>query len=1205
MKKLVFVTISILIGVFNHVNAINIDAQNESPKIGFIKNNGQIFDEFKNLRTDVLFYYQNKDFAVYFTSGGWSYQLTSLISDLDNNSISNRQLDRIDYHIVNPNPAVQISPYESINIPINFYSSNTEVINTYSYRKLIYKNIIEGVDIEWNIIDNQLKYNIVINNPEALKNLRINIKGAENKLITNKNKPEFQTSLGNLLLKETIPSSWQIEDKEPIDVNFEINSNYLSFKIPNLINTLFPIIIDPFVTWNNLRGSTGNERLVSVHSKGDTIVACGKTNGSGLATSGAFQTIFNGTNGNSNAFILAFNKYGSILWATYFGGTDGEEFTDIKIDNTHNIYAVGFGSSNGLATMGAHRTDKGTAFRAGILAKFNKNGNRIWSTYYGKRNNMFAYSEFFSLDIDNQGSLYASGHTYNDSDIATTGSYDVTYDGGGWNSDVFFCKFDTSGTRIWGSYYGGANADKEGQITYSPNGKLYLGFITNNNGLETFGAFKTWKTGSADPMLVKLDTNGKQRNWATYIGDNSSESRVRISADNNNNAYIVFSSGSKNNLATANTHQTTGLGNVNALIFKFNTNGTRQWSTYYGGAGLTYNETVQVSPNGNELWIAGRTTSTANISYNTSSQNTNGGGSDAYISRFNTGNGTIFSGTYLGGVNLDIIYGIAHKSNTETFVVGYTESTNGFANFSSPQTQHNGGQEMFYARVQTTVPSKTWTGNISNNWNNPNNWNPIGIPQHYDSIIIPNTITQPQVFSGDTALANVINILAGATLSINQGVARLYIGKRIIKAGTFNFHKSVLLEYHGVNGVELISDTFSKLIINTNNNVVHLNQHLFVTETLQLVTTKIALGNFNVYVDSACTLLGFDENNHFVVNGTGKLRRKLVPSSNPVSFPVGYNPYLPVDIYNFDNISRVYAVGVYENINEFANNSGNNVDNNVVLRNWRITAEGNTASNPFITLNWLNTDQTPNPNANNWNNLIRMNYGATNQQSFTPLAAQYAIPNVFNYSAGNFFNLAGNQEYSFGVSHWQNPLPVELSNLSASYLPISNNNLIEWTTAWELNNNKFIVEKSTDGVNFFPIGKVVGNGTKNTQSNYIFIDRNISSEISYYRLIQKDFDGSVEYSKVLIVRKIENNNLINTGMAVNVFPNPSTNNQVITIEVRQTDRPLSCKIYNVYGKIESQFAVHGSYSLQTKNLKKGIYFLSIENEINPIKVLIE
>ncbi len=96
-------------------------------------------------------------------------------------------------------------------------------------------------------------------------------------------------------------------------------------------------------------------------------------------------------------------------------------------------------------------------------------------------------------------------------------------------------------------------------------------------------------------------------------------------------------------------------------------------------------------------------------------------------------------------------------------------------------------------------------------------------------------------------------------------------------------------------------------------------------------------------------------------------------------------------------------------------------------------------------------------------------------------------------------------------------VPVELTTFTAN---INNNNIVlNWTTATELNNNGFEIEKSADGFQFEKCGFVKGAGSSTNKKDYSYTDKILSDrKTNYrYRLKQIDFNGKYQFSKVINV----------------------------------------------------------------------------------------
>jgi len=129
-------------------------------------------------------------------------------------------------------------------------------------------------------------------------------------------------------------------------------------------------------------------------------------------------------------------------------------------------------------------------------------------------------------------------------------------------------------------------------------------------------------------------------------------------------------------------------------------------------------------------------------------------------------------------------------------------------------------------------------------------------------------------------------------------------------------------------------------------------------------------------------------------------------------------------------------------------------------------------------------------------------------------------------------NLGGN--FEGGSPCGSLTLPVELVYFNA----VSNEDEVEinWQTASELNNDYFIIERSSNGKEFEEIRRVDGAGTSNQIIDYFERDNAPLPGISYYRLRQVDFDGTPTLSNIVAVKRD------NTLPEFSVYPNPVNQN---------------------------------------------------------------
>lgn len=167
-------------------------------------------------------------------------------------------------------------------------------------------------------------------------------------------------------------------------------------------------------------------------------------------------------------------------------------------------------------------------------------------------------------------------------------------------------------------------------------------------------------------------------------------------------------------------------------------------------------------------------------------------------------------------------------------------------------------------------------------------------------------------------------------------------------------------------------------------------------------------------------------------------------------------------------------------------------------------------------------------------------------------------------------------------------LPVELIQFSAQAIN-ANTSELKWTTASEINNSHFVIERSYDGVLFEEIGLKQGRGNSNEVINYSHIDATIAigTKIAYYRLLQYDYDGTSEYSEIRTVDW--NSTLLESSLKV--YPNPSNGTIYININAEISSQ-VSVNLMDINGKVLKQWiANEGTSSFSIAGITDGIYFL--------------
>ena len=153
---------------------------------------------------------------------------------------------------------------------------------------------------------------------------------------------------------------------------------------------------------------------------------------------------------------------------------------------------------------------------------------------------------------------------------------------------------------------------------------------------------------------------------------------------------------------------------------------------------------------------------------------------------------------------------------------------------------------------------------------------------------------------------------------------------------------------------------------------------------------------------------------------------------------------------------------------------------------------------------------------------------------------------------------------------------------------------MKWTTASELNNDYFTVQRSADGETFADLFTVPGAGTSADLHTYEESDLNPLSGISYYRLQQTDFDGTISYSSLV---KVEVWNQMEA--TIDVYPNPVSQGATAYVQFSpiSTDEKCEIMISDLAGRTISSFSwiadSDNEIPLDVSSLSRGIYIITI------------
>ena len=456
------------------------------------------------------------------------------------------------------------------------------------------------------------------------------------------------------------------------------------------------LVFSTFLGGNGVDTCTGVAvgPLGKVHVIGQTFSANFPT------TSGVIQTTLNGP---SDCFITKLNPDGSSLFfSTLLGGSldDGgkngsdPEENDIAVDPEGRIYITGAtGSSDFFPSTpnGFQPTFGGdSAFGDAFMALMNSTGTTLlYSTFLGGS----VEDAAAGIALDNDRNAYIAGKTGSVDFPVTQGAFQTQLSNGQGDqlADGFVCKINpfASGTQslIYSTFLGGSASDACDDIAVDSSGGAHVcGFTTSSDFPTTTDAFDTtFNGGQTDAFVTKLNEDGSQAVFSTFLGGANGKDEARgIAVDSNDNVYVTGETESNDfpieTPILENGNQLRG--SSDAFAIRFDNEGRfLVFSTYIGGIGNDRGTGIAIDAPGN-AFICGDTfadsgsggTIPPDFPIASFQEEFGGGGNDCFVTKFarpelfaatprralTTGGRTIT----LVGQNLDLI---------ETLLIGGTQ----------------------------------------------------------------------------------------------------------------------------------------------------------------------------------------------------------------------------------------------------------------------------------------------------------------------------------------------------------------------------------------------------------------------------------------------------------------------------------------------------------------------------------------------------
>jgi gliding motility-associated-like protein len=439
-----------------------------------------------------------------------------------------------------------------------------------AWKVVHYPNLYNGIDLKIYSTGTGMKSDYIVKAGASPSTIQIAYEGVDKIFVMKDGRLNIQTSVNEVF--ELAPYAYQMIQGKKVEVTcqYELKGGTLSFRLPKGYDQNYDLVIDPSLIFSTYSGSNSdNWGSSATNDKAGNMFLGGIALGASFPTTlGAFQVNFGGGSG-ANVCDVAITKISSggtnRIYSTYLGGNSNEILTSLLCTDQNELIALVTTSSlNYPTTPNAFRTqfNGGTstsAFQGSItfpngtdiaITKFNAAGSAlIGSTYFGGSGNdglnnapglLFNYGDESRSDmiVDKQGNIYVASVT-NSNNIPGTGNAFQSSISGLTDGLVF--KMNANLTNlVWASYYGGSQADGAYGIQLDESNNIFIcgGTRSTNIPGTQNGLNSTFRGGTVDGFVAKINNNGTQVLNASYLGTNAYDQAYLLDLDRQGNVVL-------------------------------------------------------------------------------------------------------------------------------------------------------------------------------------------------------------------------------------------------------------------------------------------------------------------------------------------------------------------------------------------------------------------------------------------------------------------------------------------------------------------------------------------------------------------------------------------------------------------------------------------------------------------------------------------
>ncbi len=177
---------------------------------------------------------------------------------------------------------------------------------------------------------------------------------------------------------------------------------------------------------------------------------------------------------------------------------------------------------------------------------------------------------------------------------------------------------------------------------------------------------------------------------------------------------------------------------------------------------------------------------------------------------------------------------------------------------------------------------------------------------------------------------------------------------------------------------------------------------------------------------------------------------------------------------------------------------------------------------------------------------------------------------------------------TFTLADENRSLPITLISFSGRF--VNEGVGLEWVTASQENFDRFVIERSVDGIDFKEITEVPGEAYSLVTLTYDYLDQEVKTGKYYYRLKNVDRDETFDYSEIVVVSRT-------VPFSISLYPNPVRISEPVNLSaMSEQGSSIQFQLVSPLGIITREWETFSpESSISTSELSAGLYLLRASN----------